>query len=203
MPSPSVTSAAPAVPASSDQSTVTSWGSAADRLILNLPPPASPTVASATEASTHVAGRSQSGSATGRVSASEFQPDAERPIALRPGMLMTVGVMTPDPGPSPLPTCSKKSQPHPSTLPSARVRSAWQPSSISTSTTGGPGGSGTRVGTGTEAGPEWPSTPSSQLLFAPHSQTLPSAFRASPASMPAEMSITPLPAPSPVRGFGT
>jgi hypothetical protein len=109
---------------------------------LNVPPD-SPTVASATEALSHVAGAFQSGSATGRVRASEFQPEAERPIALRPGMLMTVGVTTPLPGPSPLPTCSKKSQPHPSTLPSARVMSALQPSSMSMSTTGGPGGSGT------------------------------------------------------------
>ena len=73
---------------------------------------------------------------------------------LLPGMLMTVGVMTPLPGPSPLPTCSKKSHPNPSTLPSARSASPWQELSISMSTTGGPGGSGTCVGALIDAAPE-------------------------------------------------
>ena len=90
-----------------------------------------------------------------------FFPDGNFPASAlitvshfaRPGMLISVGVVTPLCGPGPLPTCSKKSQPYPSTLPSARCRSAWQPLSMSTSTTGGPGGSGICVGTGTEAGP--------------------------------------------------
>ena len=75
VPAPRSTSAAPAVPSSADQFTVTSYGSAADRLTLNLPP-ASPTVASATDARTHVAGASHE--ATGRVSAMPFQLSAAR-----------------------------------------------------------------------------------------------------------------------------
>jgi hypothetical protein len=63
------------VTATSEYATVTSWGSAAERPIVKSPPPCSSTVASATDAFTHVSGRSHEVSFVGRVSAMEFQLD--------------------------------------------------------------------------------------------------------------------------------
>src|SRR5262245_27139844 len=74
---------------------------------------------------------------------------------------------------------------------------------MSMSTTGGPGGSGTCSGVGTEALPAAPTTLSEPFAFLPHAHTVPSSLSASPPSEPVEMSTTPLPGPKPVTCFGT
>src|SRR5262245_32076832 len=71
------------------------------------------------------------------------------------------------------------------------------------STTGGPGGSGTCVGVGTEPLPGAPTTLSEPFAFLPHAHTVPSSLSASAPSEPVAMSMTPLPGPKPVTCFGT
>src|SRR5262245_39096316 len=74
---------------------------------------------------------------------------------------------------------------------------------MSMSTTGGPGGSGTCVGVGTEALLAAPTALSEPLAFLPHAHTVPSSLSASAPSLPVAMSTTPLPGPKPVTCFGT
>src|SRR5262245_17988791 len=71
------------------------------------------------------------------------------------------------------------------------------------STTGGPGGSGTCSGAGTEPLPGAPTTLSDPFAFLPHAHTVPSSLSAAPPSEPAAMSTTPLPGPKPVTCAGT
>src|SRR5262249_5943529 len=73
---------------------------------------------------------------------------------------------------------------------------------MSMSTTGGPGGSGTCTGVGTEPLLAAPTTLSEPFAFLPHAQTVPSSLSARPPSKPAAMSTTPLPGPKPVTCRG-